>query len=279
MWRYGTSGPPFLMIGTRVVFAIALLLLLTSSILASPLQQNCATMAFSPTTVSDAQVGDIVILQVRLDADGVTFDAVGFLISFDQTLLQVVNGAGDPAFQIEAGNLPGFNAVNTASNIEGTIEFSQAIIGGQAGGAFTVATIRLKVMTALPAEGTQVAFVGRQSKHTGVFEAGADKLCEDHQSATIMGTTAPCYDFQPPTGVDIGDIMLVASRWGNEVGDGLYDPTYDLDHDGDIDIVDVMLVVIHWGETCPLMRLGHVFSQSSLPGEIGRQALLCPLPG
>lgn len=237
--------------GTRGVTGIVLLLLLALPIGASPLREDCATMGFSPTSVSDAEVGDIAVLQVPLDADGVTFDAAGFLIDFDQTLLQVVDAAGTPASQVEPGNLPGFNAINTASNVQGTIEFSQAIIGGQTGGTFTVATIRLKVIVALPAEGTQVAFVGRESKHTGVFEAGDDKLCADPQPAIITGTVSPCYDFQPPPGVDIADIMLVAARWGSEAGDELYDPTYDLDHDGDIDIVDVMLVVIHWGETCP----------------------------
>jgi hypothetical protein len=234
--------------GTRAALGIVLLLLLASPILASPLQQGCATMTFSPTSVSVAQVGDIVILQVPLDADGVTFDTVGFLINFDQTLLQVVSAAGDPVSQIEPGNLPGFNVVNTASNTEGTIEFAQAIVGGQTGGTFTVATIRFEVMAALPEGGTQVVFVGVESGGTGVFDEGDNLLCEAPQPATIM--PPDCYDFQPPPGVDIGDIMLVASRWDSQVGNELYDPTYDLDHDGDIDVVDIMRVAAHWGEMC-----------------------------
>ena len=88
---------PFIRYGTQVVLGMLLLLLLASPILASPLQQNCATMGFSPTSVWVSQVGDIVTLQVLLDADGVTFNAAGFEISFDQTLLQVVDAAGDPA--------------------------------------------------------------------------------------------------------------------------------------------------------------------------------------
>jgi hypothetical protein len=236
--------------GARVVLGIVLLLLLASPILASALEEDCATMGFNPTTVLDAQVGDIVILQVLLDADGVTFDTVGFLINFDQMLLQVVDAAGNPASEIEPGDVPAdFTFPNTASNTEGTIEFAQAIIGGQTGGTFTVATIRFKVIAALPAGGTQVAFVGVESGDTGVFSAGVNKLCEAPPPATIMPTV--CYDFQLPPGVDIGDIMLVAARWDSQVGDGLYDPTYDLDHDGDIDIVDIMCVAVHWGEMCP----------------------------
>jgi hypothetical protein len=142
-------------------------------------------MGFDPTTASVAQVGDIVVLRVSLDADGVTFDAVGFLANFDQTLLQVVDAAGDPASQIEPGNLPGFNVVNTASNTQGTIEFSQGIFPpGQTGGTFTVATIRFKVIAALPAGGAQVTFVDGQG-NTGVFQAGQQLLCELPGPATI----------------------------------------------------------------------------------------------
>ena len=238
--------------GARVVLGMVLLLLLAWPTWASPLQRgDCATMDFSPTAVSDVEVGDIVTLQVPLDADGVTFDTVGLKINFDQTLLQVVDAAGAPASQIEPGALPFITLFNIASNTEGTIEFVQYTTAGPIGGTFdTVATIRLKVIAALPAGGTQVAFVGVEGGDTGVFNAGDNLLCEEPQPATIMGTTTPCYDFQPPPGVDIGDIMLVASRWDSEVGDELYDPTYDLDHDGDIDMVDVMLVAVHWRETC-----------------------------
>ena len=233
--------------GTRVLLGIALLLLLASPILASPLRQDCATLGFNPTTVSDVQVGDIVVLQVPLDADGVTFDVVGFLINFDQTLLQVVDAAGDAATQVEPGDLPGFSVVNTASNTGGTIEFAQAILPppGQTGGAFTVATIRFEVLAALPAGGTQVAFVGVEGGDTGVFSAGANLLCEDPGPATIT-TTAICYDFLPPPGVGIEDVMVVADLWPQLAG-----PPYDCDGNGVISVIDIMCVVIHWGETCP----------------------------
>jgi hypothetical protein len=141
-------------------------------------------MAFSPTTASLAQVGDAVVLRVPLDADGVTFDTVGFLINFDQTLLRVVDAAGDPASQVEPGNLPGMNVVNTASNVEGAVEFAQVIIGGQTGGTFTVATVRFKVIAELPAGGTQVVFVNGQG-NTGVFQAGQQLLCEFPEPVTI----------------------------------------------------------------------------------------------
>ena len=89
----------------QLVLGMGLLLLLVSPIWASAPQQNCATMGFDPTTVSATQVGDIVTLQVRLDAGGVTFNVAGFEATFDQTLLQVVDAVGNPASEVEPGNL------------------------------------------------------------------------------------------------------------------------------------------------------------------------------
>jgi len=36
----------------------------------------------------------------------------------------------------------------------------------------------------------------------------------------------------------------------NNPGTPNYESRYNLDHDCDIDIVDIMLVATHWGETC-----------------------------
>ena len=61
----------------------------------------------------------------------------------------------------------------------------------------------------------------------------------------------PLYtDFDCSCVVDVADIMEVASRWRCQLGDECYDETYDLDGDEDIDIVDIMLVVTRWGDDC-----------------------------
>ena len=237
---------PSIRYGTRVICGIVLLLLTGSPVLASPLQQGCATIGFSRTNAWDAQIGDIVELQVLLDADGETFDTLGFLINFDQTLLQVVDAAGDPASQVESGSLRGFNVANIASNTEGTIEFSQAIIGGQTGGTFTVATIRFEVIAPLPEGGTQATFTGVARGWTGVFSEGDNLLCGHPEPATITTAIAPCYDFQPPTGVGMEDVMVMVNLWGQLAG-----PPYDCDCDGKITVVDIMYVVVNLGETCP----------------------------
>ena len=61
----------------------------------------------------------------------------------------------------------------------------------------------------------------------------------------------PCnIDFNFSGKVDVGDIMLVASRWRMTEADSNWNARYDLDGDGGIDIVDIMLVAARWGEAC-----------------------------
>jgi hypothetical protein len=64
----------------------------------------------------------------------------------------------------------------------------------------------------------------------------------------------PCdVDFNGNGEVDVGDIMVVASRWRST------DPSeislYDLDDDGDIDVVDIMIVAAQWGNLCPAFAI------------------------
>ena len=141
--------------------------------------------------------------------------------------------------------------MNAASNTDGTIQFLQGIIPPETGGPlpFTVATIRFKVIAALPEGGTQVTFEGVARGSTGVFQAGEYLLCGRPQPpppATITTATTTCYDFEPPPGVGLEDVMVVANLWRQAAG-----PPYDCDSDGIITVVDIMCVVVHWGETCP----------------------------
>jgi hypothetical protein len=171
--------------GVRVIFGVVLLLLLASSIWASPLQQNCATIAFSPTTDSAAP-GEVVEFEVLLDTGGETFDTAGFLLHFDPTHLRVVDAAGDPATQVESGDLPGQEVWNVVSNTAGTIRFAQIIIGGQDGGTFTMATIRFEAIAVFPITGTLVTFINGVG-NTGVLLGGQQLLCEFPEPATIIG--------------------------------------------------------------------------------------------
>ncbi len=50
--------------------------------------------------------------------------------------------------------------------------------------------------------------------------------------------------------VDISDIMMVVSAWGQQNDQPGWNPALDLDGNGVIDVSDIMIVVGHWGETC-----------------------------
>ncbi len=63
-------------------------------------------------------------------------------------------------------------------------------------------------------------------------------------------------DLDASGGVDVGDIMQVASRWRCECGDDCYDPRRDINEDCRTDVVDIMLVATRWGAACPLISTG-----------------------
>jgi len=66
-------------------------------------------------------------------------------------------------------------------------------------------------------------------------------------------SSSPCFrveDVSGDGGVDVHDIMLVASRWRTRLGMTAYRALYDVDKDGDVDIVDVQQVAALWGTRC-----------------------------
>ena len=57
-------------------------------------------------------------------------------------------------------------------------------------------------------------------------------------------------DFDFNCVVNVSDIQGIATRWRMTNTDPNWNPRYNLNNDGNIDIVDIMLAVTHWGETC-----------------------------
>jgi hypothetical protein len=88
---------------------------------------------------------------------------------------------------------------------------------------------------------------------------GSYRLTLDCASAACTPPPA-CYNWDGDTGVDVEDMLMVASRWeswaNNSDPDG--NPTtpnyllrYDTDADGRISIADIARVAGDWGESCP----------------------------
>jgi hypothetical protein len=57
------------------------------------------------------------------------------------------------------------------------------------------------------------------------------------------------WDVDDDGDVDIFDMVAMASRYGSEEGDPIYNPNYDLDGDGDIDLFDIVSAASHYGES------------------------------
>jgi hypothetical protein len=67
------------------------------------------------------------------------------------------------------------------------------------------------------------------------------------RAATLLGgpATSPCpWDFDGSTTIDISDIVILASHWGENWPDG------EFSGDTIIDISDIVIVASHWGD-CP----------------------------
>jgi YVTN family beta-propeller protein len=63
-------------------------------------------------------------------------------------------------------------------------------------------------------------------------------------------------DFDRNGEVSVADIMRVASRWRCRCGEDCYAPSYDIGGDCGIDVVDIMLVATLWGPACPVISTG-----------------------
>jgi len=70
-------------------------------------------------------------------------------------------------------------------------------------------------------------------------------------TSTPTSTPAPLVgDLNGDCHVDVVDIMMVASHWGEREGDPNWDPALDLVADGQITVIDIMAVAVHWGDAC-----------------------------
>jgi hypothetical protein len=101
-------------------------------------------------------------------------------------------------------------------------------------------------------DGRYVVFASDWGQETGTDSCGGgnDLGAGDPYIIDLSASCDLPGDLDGDCDVDVTDIMLVASRWHNSVGDDNYDPAYDLDGNAEIDIMDIMLVAVYWGESC-----------------------------
>jgi hypothetical protein len=126
---------------------------------AIPLNVGSVGLKLAPPQ-SAGKPGDIVALDVLVQAGAQPINNVELYLSFDPQALRVVDGAGNPASQIEADltTLTGGALMNTADNATGQIRYDamQALGQPSPSGDFRVATIRFKLLK--PTPGVTVKF-------------------------------------------------------------------------------------------------------------------------
>jgi hypothetical protein len=93
----------------------------------------------------------------------------------------------------------------------------------------------------------QDSFPAGTTKVTNACTIDSNETGPEQDKETLF---TACYDFNGSGWVDIGDIMLVVTRWGLTTGHPDWDDEYDVNGDGAITLLDVMTVAAQWGQAC-----------------------------
>ncbi len=115
-------------------------------------------------------------------------------------------------------------------------------VGGQIWYAINVLAEGTGVATSCGAAGRQIAFrVNSTATTPGV-------IWDNNRTRRVI--LAHCPDFNDNGNVDVLDIALIASRWGQLRGQPGWNEQLDWDGDGDVDVVDIQEVAASWPHTC-----------------------------
>jgi len=121
-----------------------------------------------------ATLGQVVTLEVKAEAGSQQVDVAELHLDYDRTVLQIVDAAGLPATQIEAGATLPTVFLNNVNSAYGWIDFVAASLGGPpASGPFTIAWLRVKV---LQSQSTWVRFSFSALRTTDLTYRGASVL-------------------------------------------------------------------------------------------------------
>jgi hypothetical protein len=137
-------------------------------------------------------MGAIFTMDIRVLAGSQPVDGVEVHLNFDPLYLQVVDGAGNPASEIEAGVGLDLSILNRVNNARGEIDFAAGTLGTPPSGRFVVATVRFQALWGTGGASIPVTFVTRGGSPTDVTHGGESVLAAAIDgSVTITGQTPP----------------------------------------------------------------------------------------
>jgi uncharacterized repeat protein (TIGR01451 family) len=109
---------------------------------------NTVALTLAPTTTV-AATGDTIVLEVRAAAGSQPVDSAELHLDFDPAVLQLVDAAGNPVVEIEAGAALPAILQNNVDGVNGWVDFTAAGLGGAAPqGNITLARLRFKLLAA-----------------------------------------------------------------------------------------------------------------------------------
>jgi len=96
---------------------------------------------------TSAGIGAVIVLDVVAEAGDQAVDAAQLHLDFDPAALQIVDAAGAPATQIEPGATLPTVLINHVDATRGWADFLASSLGAPATGQFTVARLRVKLLS------------------------------------------------------------------------------------------------------------------------------------
>ena len=154
------------------------------------LENASGTVAFrfNPSS-STVGVGDIFLVEIRLDSGTQTMDGAQAYVQFDPAYLQVVDAAGNPTTHIIAGTAFNNHILNDVNNTTGLIRYSDGVGLTEpevSGDNLLLATIRFKALA-----GTASTALQFQSGSTKATSGGSELPVTTTDGAVSISAPTP----------------------------------------------------------------------------------------
>jgi hypothetical protein len=169
---------------------------------------------------------------------------------WSQRYEQPRNNQGRDLIQRPGG---GYVLLQTSVDAAGSTSFSSELLEIDAAGELIAVTplpggSRSTSLTRLTAAGDGFIAAGSLDDSAGL--PNLDLYLVKGAFDAPAGGPQVCPDFDGSQWVDVGDLAMIAAHWQNHSASPEWNPIFDLNGDGVVDLVDILMVGSRWGEYC-----------------------------
>ena len=159
------------------------------AIAVSPVRANIG-LRIEPATQNVMQ-GRYAKMTLVIEDSGQMADTVAAYINYDPTVLQAVDGGGNPATSVETNPSWPAPITNVVDPVAGHIDLVFVIPGGMPiGGNIAVAALNFRALQTTPSYGSAVEFDLSESRHTDVLGGGLSKLGATTPGFVVVSTAS-----------------------------------------------------------------------------------------